>query len=535
VAGGFANDSRLQLMLHHRAWYKAGRRNGWVQSLPQIRRRYFDTKEYYQQYAKDNGYVGMTASQLMERDRAFLKKGRKEGWLEGILLKKEKTKKWPTFESWRAYGVEHGYDKMTRPAVTAVDRYFIGIGYAHKWLAQFIPPLRARKKPIPEPAGQTPKERPAPQPRAPRLRRGVTLETLLVPIIGRRAATITLTSEPYDFTPSRLIQYVLLAALAARTTPKDKPIVIEKPSINSLDRDRGIAAAYKRFASNVVRPKVKGAYSFMRDLLRRNGDTGKNEVIDRKAFMDTIARLYAKQCGDVEKLATKYQRVAEYLLEEHPELFDDVPDKLKDHAAQAMIGTLASKKAVTKQKVMLNRCRYYIARDDVAAKARIELAIASPTAKETTLYDLLVPIVADELELQGRRLESRAAMYERDLRRDETIRACLDADSRVLEKNIDRLKGHIRQYVREHNNRAAILRTLHEKASSAQAEEPSLPEVCTMADIINITHKPLNALIPILDKHKDTLHVVKGTRHGVIVHGYAKKAVRDIFRERKDG
>ena len=106
------------------------------------------SKKQWLAYGMNEGYNSLTRSELNKKENEYYQKGRKEGWLAELI---PETKHKPDGfysdmgkEQWIIYGKENGYDELTRTELSRIHSAYSLKGRKENWIEELIPGTKVK-------------------------------------------------------------------------------------------------------------------------------------------------------------------------------------------------------------------------------------------------------------------------------------------------------------------------------------------------------------------------------------------------------
>jgi hypothetical protein len=146
---GFDKLSRDSLRIKESAYHNKGRIENWLAELiPEIKHKpngFYKNmnKEQWLTYGIENGYDKLSRTELQKEQGKYYQKGGIEGWVKELILETEQKPngfyKNMTKEQWIAYGRENGLNKLNRSNLWKKENKYCQKGNNEGWLDELIP------------------------------------------------------------------------------------------------------------------------------------------------------------------------------------------------------------------------------------------------------------------------------------------------------------------------------------------------------------------------------------------------------------
>ena len=146
---GYHKLSRTDLSKINGRYYQTGLRAGWLKELishtKQKARGFFKrmNKEQWLSYGMEMGYDKISRAELGKCAVQYYAKGLKEGWIPELIpqIRQKPNGFWKNMhkEEWLSYGIERGYDRLTRSQLSITNGTYCNLGREKGWLKELIP------------------------------------------------------------------------------------------------------------------------------------------------------------------------------------------------------------------------------------------------------------------------------------------------------------------------------------------------------------------------------------------------------------
>ncbi len=130
-----------------RVWYNMGCREKWNPDFPFTRKHVYrwTDQESWKQYGIGHGYDQRNPASLdkskKEEEKAWYRKGSNKKWIKDFDFNRKNGSKWKNQESWKQYGIEQSYEKRNPNSLHSSrdlhERSWYNKGSSKKWLKDF--------------------------------------------------------------------------------------------------------------------------------------------------------------------------------------------------------------------------------------------------------------------------------------------------------------------------------------------------------------------------------------------------------------